>query len=203
MPEAGKDIDDKLLDFCKEAYLYEADRREKISARLTLNLAVLTIAANICVSYLNHLPPLQDNWLTRGFYVLITAAIMFGLTSLIFFFRALGFPQGYQYGYIPKTTEIYRFLKEAEAYNQGLHDLEPIDLQKAFRDNLTIQYNGYASRNAENNHRKSKFVWITFSFSICAIIFLLLTAPLFYALKYSAAEKSQLIEITKPVKIEK
>ena len=203
MPETEKDFDDILLDFYKEAYLHETEVKEKMGSRLTLNLAVLSVTVNICVSYLNNLPPYKADWITYSLYGLIGAAIVLGLVSLFFFFRALGFPFGYEYGFVPTTTDIYKYFRDAEAFNKNLPDDEKIDLKKEFRDNLAIQYKGYASRNAMHNHKKSDHIWTTIKFSIWSIIFLFLSAPFFYILNFTAQKKSQPVEIINSVKIEK
>src|SRR6266404_418556 len=140
-------IEQKALEFFKDRYAGELELKEKINSRLTFNLALLTLLANIAVTFLKDFPKYSPEPKTFSFYALFVVGASGGLFALYFFFRALGFPLGFKYGYIPKPSEIWKFVADAQAYNQKVSDDQKIDIDKQFEANLLSQYCEYTSRN--------------------------------------------------------
>jgi len=196
-----KTFEAKLFEFYKESYEAELENKEKMTARLTFNLGILTIIANICVSFLSDAPAYRTGWMVAGFYVAFGTGIVLGLTSLILFFKAVGFPFGYAYRYIPKTTELERYLRELEKYNEAVPSTDKIDIERTFTGNLMLQYASHAGANAEKNEIRARFTYVAFEFSILSVIALLLCAPLFFTIKFSSGKPPQRVEITAPIQI--
>ena len=202
MPNAPQTFESKLFDFYKEAYIAELENKEKFNARLTFNLAILTILANICVSFLNDAPAYRSIWMVISFYATFGVAVLLGLISIFFFFRALGFPFGHPYAYVARTTEIEKYLQDVKEYNQRVPDKDKLDLEQAFHGNLMSQYAKLADVNALSNRKKMDSLTKTLVFSVLSLIFLLLSAPLFFSIKFSGSKPPQKIEITSPIRIE-
>jgi len=185
----------KLLEFYKERYEAEADRREKSTERLTFSLLILSIIANILLTYLGDLPPFVDDGMTRSFYIGLSLAVIVGGAAVYFYVRALIFR--YDFWYLPSPKQISEFLKESEEYNQD-NPPDPINLDAEFDERLTDQYRDYATDNAALNDRRSTFIYKTSLCSIISLVLLLVCAPVFFLKKHDV----QKVEIVKPVNIE-
>ena len=97
MADEPQRFETKLFDFYKESYVAELENKEKFNARLTFNLAILTILANIGISFLNEAPSYRSSWVVISFYSTFGIAVLLGLISIFFFLRALGIPLGHPY----------------------------------------------------------------------------------------------------------
>ena len=191
-----------LLEFYKESYNAELETKEKFSNRLTFNLGILTILANITVSYLTDAPALRPSFAVTLFYSLFGLAAIWGLTAIIFFSRALGIPFGHPYAYIPSTNQIEEYVTALHEYNEGVDEQERIDVEVEFRKNLMDQYSKSAAINAVSNRKKTQALTRAMAFSALSLICLLISAAPFFALKFSAGKPAQKVEITTPVRIE-
>ena len=84
-----KEFREKLFDYCKEAYFFQFDRREKINARIGVLLAVVAIGTNIGVKYLDELPPFGRSVGAIVFYALLSGAAGLGICSIYNICKAL------------------------------------------------------------------------------------------------------------------
>ena len=193
----------KLLAHYKECYQTEMDRREKATARLTLNLAILTVSFNIALSFLNNLPPYdQLDWIAIGFYTLFAVGVALALVAVTFYLKALVIGRHHTYTYIPSTKAISTYFDEAEGYNQKVKPFYRINLEARFDDKLLEQYRDAADANRLNNGKRSAFLYWTSFWTVWSVIALLSCAPLFYIKKHLSPEKPQAIEIRTPIKVE-
>ena len=190
-----KELKKKLSEFYKERYEAEADRREKSTERLTFSLLILSIIANILLTYLGDLPPFVDDGITRSFYIGLSLAVMVGGAAVYFYVRALVFR--YDFWYLPSPRQISEFLKESEKYNQD-NPNEVMDLEAEFDESITNQYRDYATDNATLNDRRSTYIYKTSLCSIISLVLLLVCAPVFFLKKHDV----QKVEIVKPINIE-
>lgn len=202
MPDDPQNFQASLLDFYKESYTAELENKEKFNARLTFNLAILTILANICVSFLNDAPAYRPAFTVIFFYAVFGAATALGLTSIFFFFRALGIPFGHPYAYIASTTQIEEYIQALNNYNEGVAETDKINVEEEFRIHLMEQYAKSAAVNADSNRKKMESLTRALVVSVLSLICLLLSAGPFFAIKFSASKPPQKIEITAPIKIE-
>src|SRR5437868_14073918 len=124
MPNDPQTFEAGLLEFYKESYNAELENKEKFNSRLTFNLAILTILANICVSFLTDTPAYRPTLIVAFFYGVFALAAILGLTAIYFFFRALGIPFGHPYAYIPSTNQIEEYIQALNDYNAGVADTD-------------------------------------------------------------------------------
>jgi hypothetical protein len=202
VPDDPRSFQASLLDFYKESYTAELENKEKFNGRLSFNLAILTILANICVSFLNDAPAYHPTSGVVLFYAAFGAATVLGLASIFFFFRALGIPFGHPYAYIATTTEIEEYIQALHDYNEEVAETDKIDVESEFQTHLMDQYAKSAAVNARSNRRKMQSLTRALVASVLSLIFLLLSAAPFFAIKFSSGKPPQRIEIATPIKIE-
>jgi hypothetical protein len=201
MPEP-QTFNQRQLEFFRQAYIAENDRKDKLRNGLAINLGIFTILANILVTLLDGIPKFDRSILFWMFCGMVVIATIAGVVALSFFFRALGFPKGFSYGYIPQTTEIYKFIKAVEDYNSKVPPENRLDAEREFENNLMTNYNGFAARNADCNNRRTRLVFLTIIWSIISAAILLFSLPLFYYLRFQTPSPVQSVDISKPVRIE-
>src|SRR5438105_2223094 len=64
--DPSQTIEQKALEFFKDRYADELELKEKINARLTFNLALLTLLANVAVTFLKDFPRCVKSVFIRG-----------------------------------------------------------------------------------------------------------------------------------------
>ncbi len=107
-----KEFREKLFDFFKESYFFQFDRREKINGRIGGLLAIVTVAANIAVKYLNDLPKFDGSKLVAAFYFVLLAAFVVGGVTVYYICRALA--QALSWYYLPTPRQILTFIQQTE-----------------------------------------------------------------------------------------
>jgi len=202
MPNDPQTFQAGLLEFYKESYNAELENKEKFNNRLTFNLGILTILANICVSFLAEAPTYRPVFIVVFFYGVFVLAAILGLTAIFFFFRALGIPFGHPYAYIASTNQIEEYVQALNNYNDGVSEGERINVEEQIRTNLKDQYSKSAAVNANSNRKKTRALTRAMVFSVLSLICLLISAGPFFAIKFSAGKPPEKIEITGPVKVE-
>jgi hypothetical protein len=185
----------KLLEFYKGRYEAEADRRDKSVDRLTFGLLIISIIGNISLVYLEDLPPFTFGGRTGVFYILLLLGLAAGAAAITFYILALVFRN--EFWYLPSPHQIAEYVAAAEVYNTS-RPADPIDVEKEFDKKLAEQYRDYASLNAATNDRRGWYIYRTSLYSVMAIVFLLMCAPIFFLNKADTKK----VEITKPVKVQ-
>ena len=189
----------RLVEFYKERYGAEADRREKSTERLSFSLLILSIIANICLTYLDNLPSFGRDAITIIFYIGLLLAMGCGGLAIYFYIRSL--VSGYKFWHLPTPLEISKYLEKLQAYNIT-HPDKAMDMENEFEESLAGQYKNFASKNAALNDRRSIYIYKTSLCSVIAIIILLLCAPLFFYKKHLMTKPPQQVQIVEPVKIQ-
>ncbi len=192
-----KEFREKLFDFCKEAYFFQFDRREKISARTGVLLAIVAIAANIALKYLEEFPPFDGSFCAILFIVLLAVALILGAIALYNIVRALVWTAKWKYA--PNPGPILQYIESIEARNKHLAPEKAINLCETFETSLIRQFAEAATDNDVNNYTKNRHLLYAVAWAIATVVALIVCPAPFYCLKFKVGELIQKIEIVKPI----
>src|ERR1041384_5301188 len=109
-------LGERLLAMYEKFYFFELDRREKLSGRFSILIAIYSILLAGITSSLSNLPDGRRSWLLVAFYILLGlqgAALIASLTYAIRFLLVE------TYGYVSHTKEIDGYLMALDRFNQS------------------------------------------------------------------------------------
>jgi hypothetical protein len=192
-----KEFREKLFDYCKEAYFFQFDRREKISARTGVLLAIVAIAANIALKYLEEFPAFDGSFCAILFVTLLALALILGAVALYNIIRALVWTVKWKYA--PSPRPILQYIESLKERNKHLAPEKAVDLREAFETNLIRQFAEAATDNDLNNYTKNRHLAYSIAWTIATVVSLIVCAAPFYCLKFKAGKPIQKIEIVKPI----
>jgi hypothetical protein len=191
-----KEFREKLLNYCKEAYFFQFDRRDKINARIGVLLAIVAIAANIALKYLDNLPPFDGSVRVIVFYALLSVAVVLGAVAIYNICKALA--KTLKWRYPPNPRPILSFIDKAEARNKHLPIEDQIDIHEAFESNLIRQFAEAATENDLANDNKNRYLLGATVWTIASVIALMACAPSFYYVKLKGGKPVHRVELVKP-----
>lgn len=192
-----KEFREKLFNYCKEAYFFQFDRRDKINARIGVLLAIVAIAANIGLKYLDELPRFDGSVCVIIFYTLLSASLVLGVGAIYNMCKALA--KTLKWKYAPNPRPILGFIEKAEARNKNLPMEGQIDICEAFEKNLIRQFAESATDNELTNDTKNRHLLQATLWTIATVIALIACAPSFYYLKFTAGKPVHRIEVVKTI----
>jgi hypothetical protein len=192
-----KEFREKLFEFFKEAYFFQFERREKINGRVGILLAIVTVAANIGLKYVEELPKFDGSTLAICFYSMLFVAVGFGAVAVWFLIKSLA--QTLTWHYLPTPRQMLTFLDKAAARNKTLPEAERFDAEQAFENNLIRQFAEASTHNDMSNDMKNLHSLRTTQATIATLLALVACAPFFYSLRYKTEKPAQRVEITKPI----
>ena len=177
-----KEFREKLFAYFKEAYFFQFERREKINGRVGVLLAIITVAANIGVKYLDELPTFDGSKMAIGFYSALVAAVGFGALTMWYLVKSLA--QALTWHYLPTPTQILAFVERATARDVKDSPAQQIDTEQTSETNLIRQFAEAATHNDVSNDIKNRHLLRTTQWTIVTVLTLIACAPFFYCLKY-------------------
>jgi hypothetical protein len=192
-----KEFREKLFDFCKEAYFFQFDRREKISARVGVLLAIVAIAVNVILKYLEDFPTFDGSVCAVVFYILLPVALILGVGALYNIVKALVWTLKWKYA--PNPRPILEYIESREKRNESLPPEKRLNVCEAFEMNLIRQFAEAATDNDANNYTKTRHLAHAIAWTIATVVTLIICAAPFYCLKFKAGKPVQKIEIVKPI----
>lgn len=188
---------DSLFYFFENAYFYELEMREKLTARLQIPLSIIAVLLGFLAFMLRNKNPELESLV---FTVLLSATALLLFASIICFVISW---YSYKYKLLPtaKSTDEYRntlieFYKEYDN-NEKLVD-------KYLKEYLFNCYRDFSSINTVINDKKSFYLYLTNQFLIFSILLSISTFIPYYHenLDKSNGNNPQKIIITSPIKIE-
>ncbi|MBI2784669.1 MAG: hypothetical protein HYX64_11520 [Gammaproteobacteria bacterium] len=143
--------EEQLFQLYEKLYFHELDRREKISARLNMPLAVLVAVTGFLSYMLQNQPERLEGWFELAFWVMyISAAIAAG--SSAWFFRKAWFGH---------TDKLLPTANETEGYRRQCIDLyaeyDECDtlVAQAMKQYLYDYYMRFSTENTINNDSRA------------------------------------------------
>ena len=175
-----------------EAYEYELQYKDTLNARLNLPVTGLIVLVGAVAYLLNNISKLTTHWVAITFYVLLALLVLSIGFALYFLIRIIFGPK---YGYISQLSEIDRYIRQIEQYNEEA-DEEPIALSEELDDLLKQQYCKCTSRNQQNNDCKSGYLARCLYAMIVATVILVVSGVPYYGMKLGTTDDVQKIEVT-------
>lgn len=165
------------LELYEKLYVQEVERREKVSARLNVPLAIFITIIGFMATMLQNLSPIITGFLQVLFWLLFAAA---GVTLLFAFWF-------FSKSWFGHTDQLMPTAVEIETYHQELLDYYAKDKDEAesqFMGFLTDGYQIYATNNAINNDVRSYNLYrATVSITIAACLVFAASIPFYLAPK--------------------
>jgi hypothetical protein len=187
----------KVFDYCKEAYFFQFDRREKINGRIGVLLAIIAIAANMALKYLDDLPAFDGSVVMILFYVPLSGALILGLGAIYNMCKAVG--KTLKWKYAPNPKPILDYIDQAEARNKQVIAEVRTDVQAVFENNLIRQFADSATVNDLANDTKNRHLLTATWWTIATMLALIVCAPSFYYLKFKVGNRRQKVEVVMPI----
>ena len=168
---------EQLFSFYEKLYFQELERREKLSARLNVPLAILVAVVGFLSFMLNSAPigiSGRHNFLFWVFFVLASCATAVGA----WFFKASWFGH---------TDKLLPTANETEAYRSQLIDLyKDYDerdqlVEDALKQYLYDYYKQFSSENTVNNDARAYHLYqATYSITVAVMLAFLAFIPYFF-----------------------
>jgi len=143
------------FDFLKDRYDYELQRREQLTAALTLPVGVLTILGGAMVAMARSFS-YKDCLLTWVFGILL------GLTGIAFFLCMLNLGRAYHRQtttYLPLLGDLQKVREEWRAFYEEAHQRGAGD--DSFQHELEARIIAAADRNTQRNDLRSHYLYLS------------------------------------------
>ena len=141
------------FDFLKDRYDYELQRREQLTAALTLPVGVLTVLGGAMAAMARSFS-YKDGLLTWVFGILL------GLAVIAFFLCMLNLGRTYHrqtYIYLPLLGDLHKVREEWRAFYEEAHHRRAAD--DSFQQELEASIIGAADRNTRSNDQRSRYLF--------------------------------------------
>lgn len=169
--------EDDLFKLYERLYFHELERRERLSARLNVPLAVLVAVIGFLAFMLQSAPRDFNSWLALAFWLLFCSAAISCAAGMWFFRRA----------WFGHTDKLLPTANETETYRQELIKLyEPYDsgpklVEAAMKRYLYDYYMRFSSENTINNDARSYNLYRATSSITVAVLLAFVAFIPFYA----------------------
>jgi hypothetical protein len=187
---------DRILEFSKEQYAWEAQRRDKLNSSSSIPIGLATTSGAILVSALSRITHPYD----RYEYFIILLLFVSMLSLLTFMYYTIRFFLGPIYKYVAESDEVVDFWKK----NKEFYEKNPKlgDGESKFDQFLIETYSRCATINCRNNDQKSRRLylmnrWVLTVLAPCLIVGLVL--PIYHSLRGSAANGASSVTEQKPL----
>jgi hypothetical protein len=195
----NKEFEKEVLEFYRECYQAELEKKETLLERVNLATGILTIMGGALAYYVNSMEVCHFRWIHLMFYIPFSVACISTLVSMIFV--AIAFAKGFGYAYIAPTTKIAKYLEESAKYNETVPDNQKIDVQSAFFESLSRQYCEYASVNRNNNFVRSGHIFKSMRYGVVSMFIAIVAIPGFLILQKDFETKPTAVMISHPIQV--
>lgn len=139
---------DEKLEFYKEQYYYELNRKSSISNAMSIPMGFLTALfsgyAYLCLNlhYFTNFVSIVV------FGLFMTISCIFAMLSIIYLFTSL---KGLSYGYVPQTKDLFKYEQQCKEYCLK-NKIDPSFIDKKFFDGLKVSIVNTTTNNRNNNN---------------------------------------------------
>lgn len=196
MPE---DFDKEVLQFYRECYQAELEKKEKLLERVNLAAGFLTILGGILAYYTTSIEACHFRYIHLAFYIPFAAGCITTFVSMVLV--AISIAKGFGYAYVPKTTSIAKFLETADSFNAAAPDSQKIDIRRTFIESLSKQYCKYATINRTHNITRSGYVFKSLRWAVASMFIVVAAVPGFLTLKRDFETKPTQIKVLNPIEV--
>lgn len=153
------------VDFAKELYFRELDRRAALDAAPTMRIAALASLAAIFSFYASHYDP-AGAFLPRLFVLFAAGALCFGSLAAIWILRAY---LGFEWQYLANASKLLEHFNLLEAA-EGEGKTGPRTATQLFESRLVDMLVAAAAHNARNNNARSTLLYYSGIYLAIAVI---------------------------------
>ena len=187
---------DRILEFSREQYYWEAQRRDKLNSASSLPIGLATTSGAILASTLSKITYPYDTYE----YIVIVVLSFSMLFLLIFAFHTIRLLLGPIYKYVAVSDEVVEFWKKTEKFYEVTPKLG--SGERKFDEFLIKTYSDCASINCKNNDDKSHRLylmnrWVLTVLLPCLIVGLVL--PIYQSLHGNSINGPSSMTEQKPV----
>lgn len=169
----------QLLDFYKEMYYFELQRKDNLNSSLGLPIGIVILLAGGVLYYIQNLPVLfLDVWTVVFFATFILGGICLAV-AIVFLVLALW---NHEYSYLPTPSEIEAYRKALIQYYKQNPDM-PAGMDEDFHNFLYEQFCMHVEKNTGSNDSKSGHLHVGLGWVIGAIVFLAVSMGPFYKIR--------------------
>lgn len=161
-------VDPLNIDFLKDRYDFELERKEKLTDALTLPIGVLTVLGSVLGAMARSFS-YKFPILTRMFVSFLVADIVAFAVCLLYLARAY---HRQTYVYLPTLKSLYQAKRELREYYEA-SGMPAEEAAEEFTENLEKRIIAAADANTENNDRRSSLLYRS---RIVLFVILVLTA---------------------------
>ena len=189
---------DEILNFYKELYYKESERKEQITNSLNIHIGVITGFLTIQFYLITSFNFELSKILSSFFIILCFTTLglsLFSIYNLLLTYS--NFLKGFTSTGLPTAKEIEKYRLELVEYHTNLNK---IDLE--FKKYLIEEYIKNYDSLLQNNDRRVQFLFLSKKYSIIGLTFILVASLLFLINFFKKPDEIKKIEIINLQKIE-
>lgn len=183
------------LNFYKELYFKENERRQDVNSALNIPLAVITALSSGTYFLITSFDYIIESFLSIIFILLMIFTGISLLISIYFLIRAFSdFSKGYEYSGIPYVNELYDWHQELEDYSKR-YDLADDFTDENFEKFLLKNLVKHTAHNMYVNDKKLKNIYLSKKFLIVSLVLIFISLVPFGYNFFSKEKKIHHIEV--------
>jgi hypothetical protein len=163
------------LEFYKELYHKENERRQEVLTSLNIPIAIITALSSGTFFFITSFDYSIEAFLTGIFIALISLTGLALLLAIYFLIRAFSdFTKGYEYSGVPYANELYDWNKNLEEYFETYENdktLAAAHFETYLMENLVK----HTEHNMYVNDKKHGYIYRSKKFLILALVLMLMT----------------------------
>lgn len=163
------------LEFYKELYHKENERRQEVLTSLNIPIAIITALSSGTYFFITSFDYSIEIFLTGIFVGLISLTGISLLFAIYFLIRAFSdFTKGYEYSGVPYTKELYDWNKKLEEHYETYENDKSLAIEH-FETYLTENLVKHTEHNMYVNDKKHGYIYRSKKSLILALILMLMT----------------------------
>lgn len=178
---------DDLLEYAKDRYNFEHERRGKINGEINLIVTIVIVLAGVVVFFLKNVGLFDSDVNQKWFYSTAGLSILFLVLAVYQIMRSLF---GHKYDYLPSPAEVYGQVRAYEQYynNEYFKERDSNTKEKLTKEKIAEQllrcYISACDQNTKSNGNKTAHRIRALRCLTISTIFIIFSAPLFF-IKYT------------------
>jgi len=183
------------LEFYKELYHKENERRQEVLTSLNIPIAIITALSSGTYFFITSFDYSIESFLSGIFITLISLTGISLLFAIYFLIRAFSdFTKGYEYSGVPYAQELYDWNKNLEEYFETYKNDKSLATEH-FESYLMENLVKHTEHNMYVNDKKHGYIYRSKKFLILTLVLMLITLVPFGYNYFKKAKETHRIEV--------
>jgi len=161
---------DERYNFYKDQYFFELERKQNLSANLSIPIGFLTVIFSSYAYFGLNAHTLIVNWTLLPLSALLAFSIFFSTKASYLLYKTF---RGLKYGYVPNIKKIRDYEIQLNKHISNKGNNKEAELNEKFFNNIKNSLVNTTSVNRNNNNSRSNFLYKINIFTFYSILFIL------------------------------